>query len=411
MSTATSAKFNLTVLLWGNQWWLPGEAEPLPFANLTEAASVLAQRLTETRRLRLIYQPDSLTTVAVTCPQGNRSTVAAALGGEISSLLDPAYAWSHEPILPGAGEPSTLLHYEQEPRLYPLIQQLAALGQAVVSVWPLATFLQGLPEEWTETGAVTLVALGQGRALAYRHPMDGPRTVMTWQGEQATVDAANWLAAILRKQVEEPVWLVTPDESGEGVVAKSLAGVEPKALKRWALTEALQASATLPGNHPAQLLPPPRRITLGRLAIAASVALLVTASVLAGMQFQAHAKWQATALANTERKEALQSEVSHLRANQQEITRLNAILSRSGGIPPLAATLREVAASLPREIVLSSIKVQQRSVTLTGHVAPHAAGEVWSNWTQRLGKGALLLHTFPAVNPDGRFVLVGEFRG
>ena len=160
-----------TALLWGDRWWFAGTGASCEFSQLADAAEVLAEHFANEPkpvRLRLIFQPDALETVAVACPQGNRATLAAALAAEFPALANPAHAWSHEPVLPGGGEFSTLLHFETIPALRELATQLAIRGLAVDSAWPLATFLSALPDEWTESGAITVVALHAARALAYR---------------------------------------------------------------------------------------------------------------------------------------------------------------------------------------------------------------------------------------------------
>ena len=93
-------------------------------------------------RLRLVFQPDALETVAVACPQGDRATLAAALAEEFPSLRTPGCAWSHEPVLPMGGDFATLLHFETQPGLLGLATRLAQRGLAVDSAWPLVTFLQ-----------------------------------------------------------------------------------------------------------------------------------------------------------------------------------------------------------------------------------------------------------------------------
>ena len=96
-----------TVLLWGDRWWFAGTGSSAKFSDLTDAAEVLAAYFAGAAkpvRLRLIYQPDSLETVAVACPDGGRATLAAALGGEFPALANPDCAWGHEPVLATGGD-------------------------------------------------------------------------------------------------------------------------------------------------------------------------------------------------------------------------------------------------------------------------------------------------------------------
>ena len=71
-----------TVLLWGDHWWFAGTGASVEFSDLEQAVEVLVARYADEPkpvRLRLVFQPDALETVAVACPQGDRATLAAAL--------------------------------------------------------------------------------------------------------------------------------------------------------------------------------------------------------------------------------------------------------------------------------------------------------------------------------------------
>ena len=69
------------MLLWGDRWWFAGTGHSKQFADLAQAVDLLvAHYASEPKpvRIRLLFQPDALQTVAVTCPQGGRATLAAA---------------------------------------------------------------------------------------------------------------------------------------------------------------------------------------------------------------------------------------------------------------------------------------------------------------------------------------------
>ncbi|HRI83395.1 MAG TPA: hypothetical protein PLF88_13205, partial [Opitutaceae bacterium] len=268
-----------TVLLWGNRWWLPATDEPVPFTDFGEAADALAAHWADAPkpvRLRLIYQPDALASVGVSCPQGDRRVLASALAGEFPALDSPDRAWSHEPVLPNANGGTTVLHFETEPALYALAQRLAHQGLAVESAWPLATYLHALPFEWTESGAVTVLAVQAERALAYRHPRHAGRTVHGWSKDQAPAEAGRWLREILDANPEDPVLVVTAEDETRALL-ESWLGEDRPGLEWLRLTQALTRPATLPRYHPAQLLPRSPWVTAERLALAAGFALLLAA--------------------------------------------------------------------------------------------------------------------------------------
>ncbi len=94
----------ITVLLWGDRWWLPHHRLPVPFAEPGRAADMLASAWREpAKTIRLVYQPDDFATVAVDCPNGNRATLAMALAEEHPVVFHPGHVWGHEPILGAHG--------------------------------------------------------------------------------------------------------------------------------------------------------------------------------------------------------------------------------------------------------------------------------------------------------------------
>jgi hypothetical protein len=145
------------------------------------------------RRLRLIYQPDGFTSVVTPCPQAGRRTLALALQEQHPGLATDEIAWSHDPILPLGGSFTTVLHYEPSPWLFALLEQLGSAGIVVEEVWPLPTWLQALPDEWSDTGALTVLAVAGDRACAYHHPATGARQVLVWPTNGPTTPGL-WLA-------------------------------------------------------------------------------------------------------------------------------------------------------------------------------------------------------------------------
>ena len=396
-----------TVLLWGDRWWLSDSAEPLPFADLDEAASVLAARLgPKPARLRLIYQPDSLATVATPCPKGSRSTLIAALSAGFPAIGTPSHAWSHEPILAKGDSFATLLHFEREPRLDALVDQLAAQSITVDTVWPLTTFLHSLPDEWSESGAVTVAALSPDRVCAYRHPADGERGIARWDGESALDEFGTWLREILGRNLEEPILLVGDPEIATALEPHVPLGDRPN-VKWLSLTKALTRGVALPRNHPAQFLPPIPIVTPQRAALAASLAFVA----LAGWSGAAYAHdvvaWRTAGADREIRKQELRAEVAHLQANAGEITRLREALGRAAIRPPASLLLQKIAATTPKEAACDQLSVTGTGFALHGHLAPSAPAGTGEAWRARLTDPAWSLDLKPGR--DGAFTLSGTF--
>jgi hypothetical protein len=398
-----------TVLLWGNAWRLDDASEPLPFADLAHAAEVLTAHVRPHRPpLRLIYQPNEFAAAAVACPKAGRTLLAAALGTEHPPLGTNDHAWGYEPILSLGDGFTTVLHYETEPRLFALVSQLEARGFTVESVWPLGTFLHALPEERSDSGATTVVAVAPERACAYRHPANSRREILTWRGESALAEVGHWLAAIFEKDATEPVLLIAEAEDAAALdVCVPLADKPGTQLQSF--REALRRRTDLPRHHPAQLLPPDSVVTAQRAVMAASLAFLAIAGWSgAGYAHDALA-WRTEGAAREAQKQALRTEVSHLRVNAAEIAALRATLAGFPANPPCGEFLEKLSATLPAEIALATLHVAAGRFTLQGHLAPKASAGALDGWRTRFADSRWTLENQTAPAPSGTFKVEGRF--
>ncbi len=402
-----------TVLLWGDRWWFAGTGSSVEFSDLTHAVEVLAAHFAGAAkpvRLRLVYQPDALETVAVACPDGGRATLAAALATEFPALANPDCAWGHEPVLPTGGDFSTLLHFERQPGLLALARQLAHRGLAVDSAWPLTTFLHAVPDEWSESDAITVLALQAGRALAYRSPADGGRTALHWHGDSVAAEVGEWLAGVLARSPGEPVLLVCADEEAATALG-AFTGVERyPAVELMPLAEALARPVVLPRYHPAQLLPRAPAISAQRAMIAASVALLLAAGWCGIASARDHLAAQTAAENQQTRLTALRAEVSQLRETAAEITALRRSLEGGAAGPPCGALLDKISTTLPSQITLNSLRVAGRRVAIDGWVAPGAARSGLDAWRAQLAPASAPWAAETKSSAAGSFSLTGEFR-
>ena len=401
------------MLLWGDRWWFAGTGHSKQFADLAQAVDLLvAHYASEPKpvRIRLLFQPDALQTVAVKCPQGNRATLAAALSGEFPELSKPDHAWSHEPVIPIKSDFATLLHLEARPGLIGLATQLARRGLAVDSAWPLATFLHSLPEEWSKSGAVTVVAVQQERAISYRHPADSTRGVLQWHGESVLAEVVEWLDQLLERDAEEPVLLVCADEATTAALGVFVGVKEYPGVELIPLSEALARKVEFPRYHPAQLLPRPPMVTAQRLMVAASVALLLAAGWSGTAYVRAHLATQLAAKHQQEQLAALRSEVAQLRDNAAEIAGLRRSLEGGAAGPPCGDLLEKIATTLPAQITLGSLRITGRTVALDGWVAPGAGRSAVDDWRSRLAPADAPWTAEAKTGAAGSFSVVGGFR-
>ncbi len=402
-----------TVLLWGDRWWFAGTGISAEFADLGGAVEVLvAHYANEPKpvRIRLIFQPDALETEPVACPQGDRATLAAALAGEFPSLCNPQCAWSHEHVLPMGGDFATLLHFETTPGLITLATELARHGLAVESAWPMATFLHALPKEWSDSGAVTVVAVQAQRAVAYRHPADGVRSVPVWLGESAVAEVGEWLGELLAQSPEEPVLLVCADAEtatalGSFVSAEGYPGVE-----QITLNEALARPGPFPRYHPAQLLPRTPLFTAQGFLIAASIVFLLAGAWMGTGIVRTSLAERAATRDQQAKLSALRTEVAQLRENAAEISALRRSLEGGAAGPPCGALLEAVATTIPASSTLTSLRITGRTVAIEGWVAPDALPTAVEDWRSRLAPANAPWTVTAKVGAAGAFTLNGGFR-
>ena len=408
---STSPTSERTVLLWGNQWWLPtGAALPIP--ALDQAADVLADAWSESvRSLRMIYHPMGFATTAVECPNTNRATLALILGEQFPALAQPDVAWSHDPIMARAERYTTLLHCEASPLLFQLVSRLEAHGFTVNSAWPLAAWLSVLPDDLSASGATTIGLADTERACVYRHALDGTRSAPSWEGPNALDELGIYLQDVLSKDADADVLIVVTDHELVPILNATAGLADKLNIEVISLAEALAKAAIMPARHPAHLLAPSKSVSAQRAIIAASVAFLAAAGWLGGSYARESFAWH-TASATTERQKAnLRKEVAHLRANAAEISKLRAQLAPAA-VGVAASEVLQRLSDMPKEVVFSRLHVGMDGLTATGFLAPGAPhGLVQQINLQSQSASGLWLHTIATVMPDGRLLLRGATKG
>ncbi len=409
MSMFSSLKSEATtVLLWGDRWWLPRHQLPVPFGEVGQAAALLSAAWpAKARRLRLVFQLDDFVTTPVVCPQADRATLALVLGEEHPALIHPGVAWGFEPILRAGDQFNTLLHHEARPELYGLVHQLREHGFTVDSVWPLATWLNVLPPELSDSGAMTLIALSPERFHLYRHSPEGVRSVQSAHGADAVERAAQALQQIFEKHPDEFVLFVTTDGGLLDTLNERLPVGGNRVIGHFSMWEALAKRAVLNARHPAQLLPVAAMHWPTRLAQVASAIAFFAGLALAGQYLHsAHEARRETA--------ALAREIPELRL---EVTRrresTNAIAAEQRDRAPAApwcAALLRAAGRAPTPVVLTSLQATPEGFVLIGGVtaAGVLAESAWKEWLLRLAAESWRLD--PVALPVSALKLQGRRR-
>ncbi len=397
----------VTVLLWGDAWWISGADHPIGFGSADRAATVLLGQLAERRtslRLRLIYQGDSLASVPVNCPNGGRSTVGAALEAVHPTLADPACAWGFDPIFGCA----TLLHCETAPGLLPLVRELEAGGVEVEGAWPLGTVLNLVPEDWPENGALTVAAVAAGRALEFRHRPDGTRDLRSAQGEAA----AEMLAATVQEAFEREdaaFYVVALDPAARALAAQA-GKLERPGRTDLGWPDLVRAAATLSRRQPNQLLPAREPVALVRAVEAVAVATLVAAYLMCLVVGRDYRRQVAATELRQAETVALRAEVAELRGRAAEAAELTEkIRETKRGRGASARLLESVGQAMPAEVVVTRLKTDRSGFVVEGRVVGSAPAErSWRAWLDPLRVAALPWRLEQVGGPpQGGFVLQG----
>lgn len=401
------------VLLWGDRWWIEDQSEPLVFGDIARAAETLLAHVAPAARpirLRLIYQPDALAAESVACPQGNRATLKLALGDAYPALASEGRAWGFEPIVGGCDRFATLLYHETQPVLYSLVERLRAGGIEIESAWPLPSLLNFVPEDWPETGALTVVAVATNQTLVFRHTPEGRRVVEAAAGAAAQVLASVTVRDTLARH-DTALYLATLDDTGDRIAVQLPALDVPRVrLVRW--PRMIVAARTLSRRHPAQLLPLPPVFSAHRLLLAASAAVALAACGLA-------ADYVRTAITRRDADKTKAVEVATLRAEiarrhaaRVEFDALRRAVQAGEPAPPVFAPwLRSLGRQLPPSLVLTALRAERSGFTLAGGATTPTTEAAWRNWLAAVAPatGQWQLAE-PASVPSADFRLVARSR-
>ncbi len=407
-----SPKSNRVALLWGDRWWIEGRAEPVVFGDFARAAETLLAAFAGDKpaRLRLIHQPVFLAAESVSCPEGHRAILQAALGEQFPALFSEDRAWGFEPIVGGQDRFATVLYHEAQPGLYPLVQTLEDAGIAVEGAWPLAHLLNLVPEDWPDTGALTVVAVAENQALIYRHTPEGRREVQTATGADAGKVALETVRATLTR-ADTALYVVALDAAGERIPAQ-LPSLEVPRLRLVSWGRLVAAAETLSRRQPAQMLPLTALFNPRRALIAASVVVGLSALGLAGEYGWAEFTRRQESAANAAAIVTVRSEITTRQQAGSELAAVRtAVEAGTAAAPVFAPWFRSLGAKQPREVVLTTLRANRGQFTLAGGVTRSPAESDWRDWLRSLATpgGRWVLADSPGV-PTADFRLVAHQR-
>ncbi len=411
----TLPKSNMTtILLWGDRWWLPHHKLPVPFADLAQAADQLSAAWPGSNRtLRLIYQPDEFATVPVQCPNGNRATLALALGEEHPVVHHPGHVWSFEPIHASGDSFGTLLHYETRPILFGLVHRLRELGFTVSSVWPMGTWLNALPPDLSPSGAMTVCAIHSDRFCLYRQSADGGRALRAGHDGNILQAVSTHLAGLPTKAETEFVLYVTTDDALVERLTERVPLDDRQILGIFSMSQALAKPAVIPARHPAQLLPPVPLITAPKMISIVSAVCLFAAIGLAVTPVRAWINHHQNEAINRQERLTLSSDIEILKPQVAELKRRQSEQLADGPDPlPWVELLRTLPNALPPQVVLTRFQADRSGFQIHGGVSNGLADVSWERWQQSLQShaGRWRLNETAVTKPTSTFEIKGQWQ-
>ncbi len=403
----------VVVLLWGDRWWIEGRTEPIVFGEFSRAAETLLAEFggERPRRVRLVYQPGFLGSHRVECPNASRPLIQQALGEEFPALHDDRIAWSYEPIIGGHARYSTVLHVETQPGLYPLVTDLTAAGIEVVGAWPLATLLNLLPDDWPDSGALTVVAAAAHLTVVYRHTPDGVRDVQVAVGSDSATAAQSAIHQALAR-IDVALHVAALDDTGH----KAMAHFTPDEISRIRIipwSKLVVAAHRLPQRQPSQFLPVRSWIGARSVMTAATVATVAVSLLVAAEsadRFWSHRSASAHQAGVVRR---LHGQVDTLRQQAKEVTDLRRELAeRAGTQIPFGELLMALGRKLPSQVVLTRVHANREGFTVTGGVSAGGLTDAaWADWRAAWSaSGPWQLSGAAGRTPSADFTLKGGWR-
>lgn len=400
-----------TVLLWGDRWWIEGRTTPAIFGDLSRAAETLLAEFGDSRpsRVRLIYKPSSLVATSVVCPNGNRAILRAALGEEFPALTNDALAWGFEPIVGGRDRYATVLYREADPGLYPLVEALRTAGIEIEGVWPLPTLLNHVPDDWPDSGALTVLAIAAGQALVYCHTPEGTREVQGATGpETETLIGATISDALVRGTVA--LYVAALDEDGERLAARFASSDTSLRMVPWSRLALVTRSLSV--RQPTQLLPPPALLHPNRVTATATVAALLATFALGALTARDMMQRRVASAEHDHERRKLQNAITRLQANEREIAQLRAeIVTLTPSRMACAELLRALTRNRPPQVVFTRLQADQEGFVVTGGVAGTGLTETaWRDWvTASLAASPLWKFAAVPPAPSADFSLKGRW--
>lgn len=408
-----------SLLFWGGQWFSEGGIHVPPSTDPDTIAAGIrkfleAQGDKPPHRLRLLYHPDSLLAADTPCPNTSDELLRQVLTQQIPALTQPTTISSHfTPTRTSAGC-LTFVHHETDSPLPALIAALRKRRCRIEGVWPVTAAIDQVLENQP---CVAVVATG-GRLLLYQRRSDGSRQLNHFVGKDAHAAFVGNLQTIIAARPKTEVlpallWFTEDPEHTEPVPRALQLGAYFE-LRVCGFADLLTAAKSLSSSATSNFVATTPASRLAKTAFAVSM-LCAAGTLWTGGQF---AREYITHRSNIPKTEALavslRSEIDERRLKHQEFVALRSLVDEAQTRPwPYLDLMRRISAVIPRELTLTSLRIDGVEFHLTGKFesVPNPRGDQVAAFAQALGQASppWTIVAMPGVGSGGEFALSGRF--
>jgi hypothetical protein len=332
-------------------------------ADLTGALLQLVTEAAEQPKLLgLVYQPVDLQVVAAECANVTRAKLKAYFAGEHRELTNAATLWAATRPAPHLdGKYTTLLHYEQRPRLEHLLQMLEEQGMHVRVALPPAAALVSR----TKAERLELAVLAADDCYFFYHVNELGIPMARFGRGFDSLNEHCGVALASRKNPPAHALLVA-DGTPQAVVdlLETHALRDKTQLQTW---PDFLRNVSFPRNDPANLALRPFKWMPGHTLATLAAGLALGAAVLTYDYVASQLRVQKVALEIDRHRHELERDVARLEATEMRYREAEALIAAVPVANPRPSVLLDaVTQALPPALQLHGYRYQGGQFTLEG---------------------------------------------
>lgn len=324
------------------------------------------------RGVRLIYQPDHLSTENTDCPNAKRKHLRESLTPIYPVLKKDSVAWSYQRIIPHQEGFGTFVHFENKPALRRLSEAFKSLRINVLGAWPLMSLLELLGANAQENSLLLVGMLLDNRAALYNSDQNDTRDFQIFEGTNRHAEFASAVAQATKLHIETELSkptliLVEQNLSFIQGLPEGTAILEQTATTHIPFQEIFGYFERLNPKDTANLYRRETKPKPNLILNLVSVALLLSAAALGYRFYANYQDINAKTQYREERKAALSKDNETLRLNRAKIQKYDRLIKElSGTGNSRSLLLNHIEKTIPPEITLSAIRFNDSSFSIEG---------------------------------------------